>query len=63
MIASPLHQYFRKRFVKWGTSWRYVSVDEMKLFLDVFPKYKILSTGVLSVLGRTEKQRKSMNSN
>jgi SAM-dependent methyltransferase len=31
LIASPLHQRLRKKFVNWGNSWRYVSLDEMKV--------------------------------
>lgn len=57
LIASPLHKLFRKRFVNWGNSWRYVSVKEMEQFLKDFSSYKIKTTGVLGTFGRNERQR------
>jgi SAM-dependent methyltransferase len=57
LIASPLHQLLRKRFVKWGSTWRYVSLNEMKEFLKDFSSYEINTTGVLGALGRNENQR------
>ena len=61
LIASPLHQAFRKRFVKWGDSWRYVSLDELKLFLKDFSSVQIKSNGVLATFGRSENQRKFLS--
>lgn len=57
LIASPLHQQMRKRFIQWGTSWRYVSLEEMKDFLKIFKSYQINTTGVLATFGRNEWQR------
>jgi SAM-dependent methyltransferase len=57
LIASPFHQRLRKRFVKWGSSWRYVSINEMKEFLKDFSTYDIKTTGVLGTFGRNERQR------
>lgn len=57
LVASPFHQQLRKRYVKWGNSWRYVSIDEMKSFLSDFSSYNIKTTGVLGTFGRTESQR------
>src|SRR5262249_26960153 len=36
LIGSPLHQFCRKKFVKWGNAWRYISVEEMQEFLTPF---------------------------
>ena len=36
LIASPFHQMLRKRYVKWGSSWRYLSLKEIKEFLKDF---------------------------
>lgn len=58
LIASPLHQWLRKRFTGWGSSWRYVSVKEMHDFLGIFSSYDIKTTGVLATFGRNEKQRR-----
>jgi SAM-dependent methyltransferase len=57
LIASPLHQKLRKKFIQWGNRWRYVSLDEMKLFLKDFSYFKIKTTGVIAAFGRNEKQR------
>ncbi len=55
--ASSIHQKLRKKFVKWGDSWRYVSLDEMRTVLQDFSSFEIKTTGVLGTFGRTEKQR------
>ncbi|MBK8846127.1 MAG: class I SAM-dependent methyltransferase [Bacteroidetes bacterium] len=57
LIASPFHQQLRKRFVNWGSSWRYVSIKEMKEFLNDFSYCDIHTTGVLGTFGRNESQR------
>ncbi len=57
LIASPFHQRLRKRFVNWGSSWRYVSMEEMNEFLKDFSSYEIKATGVLGSFGRSESQR------
>ena len=57
LIASPLHQKLRKKFVNWGNSWRYVSINEMKVFMKDFSSCDIKSTGFLGAFGKTEKQR------
>jgi SAM-dependent methyltransferase len=57
LIASPFHQRLRKRFVSWGSSWRYVSITEMEEFLKVFSTYEIKTNGVLGTFGRNENQR------
>jgi SAM-dependent methyltransferase len=57
LAASAVHRRLRKRFVQWGSSWRYVSLDEMKEFLSDFSYYDIKATGLLGTFGRTERQR------
>jgi SAM-dependent methyltransferase len=57
LIASAFHQRLRKRFVNWGSSWRYVSIKEMNEFLKDFSCCDIKSTGVLGTFGRNESQR------
>jgi SAM-dependent methyltransferase len=57
LIASPLHRFMRKRFVKWGNAWRYVSVKEMNKFLSDFSTFQLKTTGVLASFGRNESQR------
>lgn len=57
LIASSFHQRLRKKYVNWGDSWRYVSMDEMKDFLKEFASFEMKTTGVLGTFGRNEKQR------
>ena len=57
LTASYLHRILRKKYVKWGSSWRYVSLDEMKEFLCHFSSFDIKTTGVLGAFGRNEVQR------
>lgn len=57
LIASPMHRQLRKRFVKWGNTWRYLSIEEMKGFLKDFSSYELKATGFLGTFGRNENQR------
>lgn len=57
LIASPFHQQFRKRFVNWGNSWRYVSIKEMHELMKDFSSIEIKTTGILGTFGRNENQR------
>jgi len=57
LIASPFHQQLRKKYINWGNSWRYVSIEEMKEFLKDFSTFIIKTTGVLGTFGRNESQR------
>ena len=62
LIASRLHRQLRKRFVNWGDSWRYVSLEEMNYFLRNFSAINLRTTGVLATLGRNEIQRDLLSS-
>lgn len=57
LTASPLHRFFRKKFNKWGSYWRYLSISETKEFLGPFSSFKFETTGFLSSFGRSESQR------
>ncbi len=61
LTASPLHQLLRRKFVNWGNSWRYISIDEMKQFLKNYSNVEIKSNGVLATFGRNESQRKFLS--
>jgi SAM-dependent methyltransferase len=58
LVASPLHQLLRRKFIRWGDAWRYISGEEMEEFLSPFAEIKYLSVGFLGAFGRTETQRK-----
>jgi hypothetical protein len=54
-----VHRFFRNRFVKWGKSWRYISINDLEQFFSTssFARYKVNSSGVSAAFGRTEWQR------
>lgn len=62
LIASPFHQFLRKRFVSWDDYWRYVSIKEMNGFLKDFSSVDLKMTGVLGTFGRNERQRNFLSS-
>lgn len=59
--ASPIHQWARKNFVRWGKEWKYPSLNDMHGLLSVFSKYELKTTGVLSAFGRSERQRQILS--
>jgi SAM-dependent methyltransferase len=57
LVASPFHQFFRKKFVKWGNEWCYPKLEDLDHWLKNFSKVKMECKGVWSTFGRNEKQR------
>ena len=57
LMASPFHQFFRNRYVKWGNTWRYVTIQEMNEYLAMFSEVKYTTVGFLGSFGRTSLQR------
>ncbi len=57
LTASPLHGFVRRRFIRWGSSWRYVALAEMREFLGDFTRLELGTAGVLGAFGRSERQR------
>lgn len=60
LIASRFHQKLRKKFIPWGNTWRYISLDELDVFLEDFASCEVKTTGVLATFGRSEGQRSFM---
>ena len=60
LAGSTIHGLFRKAFVPWGDSWRYVSLAEMNEMMRVFPRFELYSTGFFAAFGRNEKQRRGL---
>jgi SAM-dependent methyltransferase len=58
LSASPIHKFFRNKFVKWGNSWNYVTIRGMRTFLAEFSEVECQVNGFLGAFGRTETQRK-----
>jgi SAM-dependent methyltransferase len=57
LSASPLHRYFRKKFVKWGKAWNYLKYEELELLCSKFEDVKIETYGFWGAMGRNELQR------
>lgn len=57
LAASPFHQYFRSRYVEWGNTWRYVTIQEMLEYLSIFSEVKYTTAGFMGSFGRTSVQR------
>ena len=50
--GSFLHSFARKKFVKWGNRWRYVTIQEIKEMLEMFSEVKYTTIGFLGCFGR-----------
>ncbi|MCU1267780.1 MAG: hypothetical protein JWM21_4098 [Acidobacteria bacterium] len=61
LTGSTAHQFFRRRFVKWGRDWRYLSLRELDEFLSPFSKVTYRTIGFLGAFGRTERQREVLS--
>lgn len=57
LSASRFHKYLRKKFVRWGQSWRYVNLTELEEMLTKFSSIEIKTTGFLANFGQSEQQR------
>jgi SAM-dependent methyltransferase len=57
LAASPIHSFFRRKFVKWGRTWRYPTIEEMLGFLAPFSGVSYSTLGFAGTFGRTESQR------
>jgi len=57
MKASSLHVFFRRRYVRWGKSWRYIAADETAELFSPFSNLKTQYYGFFAAFGRTEFQR------
>lgn len=56
--GSWFHQTFRKLFVKWGSDWNYLSLDEIESLFKNFKKVSFKTIGFFGAFGRTEAQRR-----
>ena len=57
LVASPIHQFCRRRFVQWGSLWRYISIDEMNQYLSPFARVEYRTLGFAGAFGRGETLR------
>jgi SAM-dependent methyltransferase len=61
LIASPLHELMRRRYLRWGARWRYVTIHEMRSFLEPFSRVRLATTGFFGAFGRSEEQRRMLS--
>lgn len=57
LVGSSMHKYLRRKFVKWGKSWRYLTLDELLLLTKDFSSVQYKTFGFLGAFGRSETQR------
>ncbi len=58
LAASKIHSLMRGMFISWGSSWRYINLDELPNLFSVFQDVFYTCNGLLGAFGRTEKQRR-----
>ncbi len=56
--SSFVHKFLRKNFIKWGSEWNYLKVDEIKTLFSSFKSVQYITIGFLAAFGRNEAQRK-----
>lgn len=57
MVATQIHTYFRRKYIPWGTHWRYAELNDLLGMLDAFEKVDYRTTGFLGAFGRNNAQR------
>lgn len=55
LSGNPLHRLLRRRFVRWNSVWRYVTIAEMLEFLEPYTDVRWRTTGVTGLLGRSNR--------
>jgi ubiquinone/menaquinone biosynthesis C-methylase UbiE len=58
LVASSIHTYLRKRFIKWASYWRNITVDEAQEFSKKFSSFTFKTAGFTGAFGRSEQQRR-----
>ena len=56
--GCALHRVLRQRFVKWGSTWKYLRVDEVEPLLARFASLDWITSGFAGCFGRSEGQRR-----
>lgn len=57
LTGSSLHRHLRKKYVKWASDWRYISLRETSELMKEFKNVTLKTSGILGTMGRNEKQR------
>ena len=59
--GAAVHMFFRRKFVKWGGAFRYLTIEEMKEFTSQFSAFHYRTYGFLGCFGRSEIQRRALS--
>jgi SAM-dependent methyltransferase len=57
LVASDMHQFFRRKLTNWGSYWNYLRLEEVKDLLKQFNSVSFATAGFLGAFGRVEFQR------
>ncbi len=60
LTGSWLHSLLRKRLVRWGRTWRYLTISEIAELTAPFRDVHWQTNGFLGAFGRTEGQRSAL---
>lgn len=60
LIASPLHQYLRKKKNKWSIGWHYLKKENLREFCNPFSMVEVKTTGFLSAFGGHESRKRNL---
>lgn len=55
--GAALHRFFRKKFIRWASYWRYFQYKGDQDFYQQFAQKEFTAVGFLSGFGRSERQR------
>lgn len=61
LVGCVLHRFFRRRFVRWAASWRYLDLTDIPDLFAPFDKLDFSCHGVLATFGRSERQRRVLH--
>lgn len=57
LTGSSFHRTLRRKYIKWGAKWRYLTRQEVFEMLQPFSKVNMKTQGVIATFGRSESQR------
>jgi SAM-dependent methyltransferase len=57
LAASKMHKLFRKKLVRWGSSWNYLNIQAVEKLFERFDSYHCKTFGFLGALGMNDVQR------
>lgn len=57
LVASGVHQFFRKKLTKWGSYWNYLQLEEVTGLFKEYDSVTYSTAGFLGAFGRLEAQR------